>query len=85
MPHYFLHLRDGTSEVLDRNGQDFDTIVALQEHMRRAARDIMAEGVHEGRLDLRYRLEAENDDGEVLERLEFRDALTILDQHDAAA
>ena len=55
MTRYFLHLRDGTDEVLDPEGMELSgedvSAVALL-----AARDCMAADVKAGKLNLRYRM-----------------------------
>jgi hypothetical protein len=77
MRQYFMHLRDSIDEVLDPDGQmlaeDGIAAVALT-----AARDCMAGDVHAGRLDLRYRIDVEDEAGAVVHSVAFADAVEIV-------
>ena len=76
MPRYFLHLRDGSDELLDPEGlilpEDGVEGAALL-----AARDCMAADVRQGRLELKYRIDVHAEDGEIVHTLPFADALEI--------
>ena len=80
MRRYFLHLRDGTDEVLDPDGHmlagDAVAGAALL-----SARDCMAGDVQAGRLDLRYRIDVEDDGGAIVHSVGFADALEIIAPH----
>jgi hypothetical protein len=73
VPLYFMHLRDPSAEVLDPDG------VLMPEHAianaaLSAARDCMAHG----RLDLKYRIDVHNAEGEIVHTVQFADAVTIV-------
>jgi hypothetical protein len=76
MPRYFLHLRDPADELLDPEG-----VVMPEEAIAGAAllaaRDCMAHDLRSGRLDLRYRIEVQNEKGELVHMLPFADAVSI--------
>ena len=77
MPLYFMHLRDGTDEVLDPDGHDMPADRVADAALR-AARDCIAGDVLKGLIDLRYRIEVEDKGGAVVHRLEFGDAVAIV-------
>ena len=60
MSRYFMHLRDGTDELLDAEGVELSDIEAVHKSVMRAARDILAGDLRNGVVDLRYRIDAEN-------------------------
>ena len=78
MARYYLHLRDGTSEVLDEVGEEFTTLEALQVQMVASARDLITGDVRRGVLDLRFRIDAEDEAGHIVYSLPFKQALTII-------
>jgi hypothetical protein len=87
MSRYYLHLRDGSSELLDAEGAEFADMAALKTVVTASARELMCEGIRDGVLDLRLRIDAENDRGAVLYTLPFSQAALILkhDEQPAAA
>jgi hypothetical protein len=82
MPHYFMHLRESSDEVLDPEGvrmpKEDLTRAALS-----AARDCMAHDLRAGRLDLKYRIDVHNEDGEIVPTVRFADAVEILPDSEA--
>lgn len=77
MPRYFMHLVDGDDVTLDPDGitisMDMIAPVAL-----RSARDCIAGDVHLGRVDLRYRIDVQDESGEVVHSLPFADAVELI-------
>jgi hypothetical protein len=77
MPRFFMHLRGSLDEVLDPDGvlmpEDAVAGAALL-----AARDCMAHDIRSVRLELRYRIDVENEAGEVVHTVHFADAVTIV-------
>jgi hypothetical protein len=79
MPRFYLHLRDGTDEALDEEGHELPDMETLWKTVLEAARDIMGNEIKSGGvMDLRYRIDAENEGGEVLYTLPFRHAVSII-------
>jgi hypothetical protein len=79
MARYFLHLRDGSDEVLDEEGIDYSDMNAVREAVVKSARDIMAGQIRDlGVLDLRFRIDADNEAGETVYALLFTDAISIV-------
>ena len=48
MARYFMHLRDGTEELLDPEGQEFASLAALRDAVLLTARDLMVGDVRDG-------------------------------------
>jgi hypothetical protein len=80
MPRYFMNLRDGTSELLDPDGQEFATLNALRRCVLATARDLMVGEIRDGIIDLRFRIDAEDEWGVIVYSLEFKDAVRIIPQ-----
>lgn len=78
MARYFLHLRDGSDELLDEEGSEFLDLSKLRSAVLFNARELMAVGVRDGVLDLRFRIDAEDASGTVIYSLGFHDAATII-------
>ena len=78
MPRYFMHLRNSTDELLDPEGVDLVDLEAVRKNVMAAARDIMAGDLRNGVVDLRYRIDAEDEVGEVVYTLAFRHAFSTI-------
>lgn len=79
MSRFFLHLRDGADEVLDGDGHEFADMESLRKTVLDGARDVMGSDVKcGGVMDLRYRIDAEDDNREVVYSLPFKHALNII-------
>ena len=78
MARYFMHLRDGTEQILDPEGQDFPSVEAVRKAALVSARDLMTGDIREGVLDLRFRIDVEDDNGEIVYTLPFKHALNII-------
>jgi hypothetical protein len=78
MARYFLHLRDGTDETLDPDGAECPSLDELKAVVLSSARDVIAGDVRRGTIDLRYRIDAELETGEIVHSLPFANALTII-------
>jgi hypothetical protein len=79
MALYFFHLRDHVDELLDPEGLDLPDLEAVKKTVLRGARDTIAHDIKsDGVLDLRYRIDAENEDGEIVHTLAFKDAFRII-------
>ena len=78
MPKYFMHLRDSTDELLDPEGVELVDLEAVRKNVMAAARDILAGDLRNGIVDLRYRIDAEDEVGEVVYTLAFKHAFSIV-------
>ena len=75
---FFMHLRDGADDLLDAEGTELLDLEAVREKVLAAARDILAGDLRNGVIDLRYRIEAENESGEIVYSLPFKHAFSII-------
>jgi hypothetical protein len=78
MPRYFLHLRDGSEELLDPEGCEWASLEALRKSVLVTARDLMAGDMHQGVVDFRFRIDAEDADGVIVYSLPFKHAVNII-------
>jgi hypothetical protein len=81
MPRFYLHLRDHSDELLDPDGCEFIDLDAVRRAVVASARDVLANEIKSGGLiDFRFRIDAEDSDGEVVYTLPFSNAVTIIPQ-----
>ena len=78
MARYFMHLRGGTDELRDTEGRDFPNLDALRDAVLFTARDLLTGDVRTGTLDLRFRIEAEDEGGEIVYAMPFGHAVSIV-------
>ena len=78
MARYFMQLRGGAEDVLDPDGSEFATLAALREAVLFTARDLIASDVRLGLMDLRLRIDAEDEDGVIVHTLRLKHAVNIV-------
>ncbi|HEY8591915.1 MAG TPA: hypothetical protein VIL42_03510 [Sphingomicrobium sp.] len=78
MTRYFMHLRDGTDELLDPEGREFASLAALRDAVLFTARDLLVGDIRDGLLDLRFRIDAEDEGGAIIYTLPFEHAVNII-------
>jgi len=78
MARYFLHLRDGADDVLDEEGIEYSTYELMRIGVMACARDVLSSDIKQGLIDLRLRIDAENEGGEVVYSLPFGNAFSII-------
>jgi hypothetical protein len=78
MARYFLHLRDTVEELLDEDGVDYASTDELRSSVMLAARDLISADVLRGVVDLRFRIDAEDENGTLVYRLPFKHAFSIV-------
>jgi hypothetical protein len=78
MSRYFLHLRDGTEQLLDPEGQEFPSLDAMREFVLFSARDLMTGDITRGVLDLRFRIDAEDEHGKIVHTMPFKYAVNVI-------
>ncbi|HWT13158.1 MAG TPA: hypothetical protein VN231_10430 [Allosphingosinicella sp.] len=76
MPRFFFHLRDGQS-IDDPDGMFLPNAAMARLEAIRSARDIMAEDVRRGVLDLSVRIEITDAHGEPILAVPFREVVKI--------
>ena len=78
MPRYFLHLRDHLDELLDPDGKQYADLAALRLAVLANARDCLAGDIRNGIVDLRYRIDAEDAEGNLVYTLPFEHAFSLI-------
>jgi hypothetical protein len=78
MAKYFLHLRDSSDEVLDDEGVELGSLEEVKAAALAAARDVMVADVSEGLIDLRFRIDVEDEHGAIVYSLGFQHAVNIV-------
>ena len=78
MARYYMHLRDGTEQILDPEGLEFANVEALRKAVLVAARDLMTGDIREGVIDFRFRIDAEDEAGVIIYTLPFKHAINII-------
>ena len=76
MPRYFFHIYDHDI-TLDEDGRDLPDLAAARELALDSARDLVCESIHRGHLNLDHRIEVQDQQGETVIVLTFREAFTI--------
>ncbi|WP_409929049.1 DUF6894 family protein [Sphingomonas sp. BAUL-RG-20F-R05-02] len=79
MPRYHLHIYNYTGETLDQEGSEYSDIGIARAKAIAGIRSFLSAEVLEGKVDLRGYLDIADDDGTVLERIDFHDAVKIHD------
>jgi hypothetical protein len=80
-----MNLRDGTEELLDPEGSDYGSLQALREAVLKTVRALMSADMLEGVVDLRFRIDAEDEHGVIVYTLPFKHALNIIPEPQATA
>ncbi len=78
MARYFFHLRDGVDDLLDPDGIEFKTMDAVKAAVLHNVRDLIAGDVRTGIIDFRYRIDAEDENGQIVYSLPFKHAINII-------
>lgn len=76
MPRFFFNIYDDSITV-DDHGVELADVAAARAEAMRGARELICEQVREGRLNLRHRIEIEDEDRRPVVTLPFRAALEI--------
>ena len=78
MTRYFMNLRDGTEELLDPEGTDYESLDSLRAAVLATVRDLMSGDIRRGVIDFRFRIDAEDGDGTIVYTLPFKHAVNII-------
>lgn len=73
-----MNLRDGTDELIDPEGADYDSLDALRKNVLATARDLMGHDMAQGLIDFRFRIDAEDTNGVIVYTLHFKHAVNII-------
>lgn len=77
MAHYFFHLHNDRN-VPDPEGTHLQSLSAVREHAVADIRELMAEGVKNGRINLRHRIEVADEHGRPVLTVPFSEAVSIV-------
>jgi hypothetical protein len=78
MPRFYLQLRNGHDEVLDDEGVEYGDLKEVADAVLKSARDVISGDVMQGRIDLRFRIDAEDADGNLAYSLPFARAVSLM-------
>ena len=76
MTLYYFHLRDGDQFIPDETGVDLPDLAQARREALQSARDMLAEQLKAGEALDGQRIEITSPEGELLEVVSFREALT---------
>ena len=78
MARYFFHYRNGHADHEDDDGLEFESLEAAKDAALHGARDTLSQEILNGVMDLRYRLEVEDERRDVIHVLQFADAVEVI-------
>ena len=78
MARYYLHLRDGSDELLDEEGVEYQSLDLLRAAVMRSARDLLSGDIKGGVIDLRFRIDAQDEQGIIVYSLPFKHAFSLI-------
>ena len=77
MPIYFFHLCDGADEILDAEGREIADDSSIEAAALKEARAIISHDALTGKIRLNQRIEVRDEAGDVVHRLQFKEAVTV--------
>lgn len=78
LPIYYFHLRNGDDVLLDPEGRELDIRSTVELATLVQARGLISQDALDGRIDLAYHLDVEDEAGLVVHSLPFSDAVEIV-------
>ena len=78
MPLFYFHLRDHTESVLDPEGVELPDLAAVSQKALTHARELISHDAKAGLIDMRFRIDAEDEGGNIVHSVPFEQALTII-------
>jgi hypothetical protein len=76
MPHFYFDIANDI-EVEDPEGLDLDNLAAARQKAVAYARDLAAEAVRQGEIDLKHRIVISDEDRQPVLSVTFREAFVI--------
>jgi hypothetical protein len=76
MARYFFHLCDGHEVIIDPEGRDLNAS-EIGDYALKEARAMISQDALGGRIMLNQYIEVRDDEGKLVHKLEFRDAVTV--------
>ena len=77
MPRFYFDLHNDF-DALDQEGKELDGIEDAREIALAEAREMIEASVAEGRVDLNHFIQVRDESGNIVHRLRFREAITIV-------
>jgi hypothetical protein len=77
MRRYYFHIQQIDNIIHDQEGLELKDCDAVRDEALTGARQIMADAVKAGVLDLSCTMSVDDDEGRAIYRLPFSDALTV--------
>lgn len=77
MPRFYLHYRDALGPVTDQEGVEYPDAITARAKAVEAAREIIAEDVEHGHLDLTATIEVVDEAGREVLVVHFNDAVEV--------
>lgn len=77
MPHFYLHLINGSGVTHDHEGLDLPDVAAARNEALAAIRSMLKEELSQGQLDLGGRIRIDDSDGNFLCDIMFAEAVDI--------
>lgn len=81
MPRYYMHICNGAGFVEDEQGVELADHEAARQRAIEAARDVMANDLRGGELDLSSFIEVEDEAKQLLFTIQFIDAVKLTSRH----
>ena len=78
MTRYYMHLRDGTDQLLDPDGIEYANLDDLRKAVLLGVRDRVSGDAASGEIDMRFRIDAEDRNGLIVYSLGFKEAVRII-------
>jgi hypothetical protein len=78
LARYFFHLRDHTEESLDPDGSELPDLSAVIAAALFQARDTLSHELRKGVLDLRFRIDVEDETGALVHSLPLHEAFQVV-------
>jgi hypothetical protein len=76
MPNYFFHVLNDI-DAKDEEGLELDNLAMAHLKAIESARELASASVRQGRLDLKHRIDVEDEAGEVLVSVTFAEAVEV--------
>lgn len=76
MPNYFFHVLNDI-DAKDEEGVELDNLAMAHLKAIESARELASASVRQGRLDLKHRIDVEDEAGEVLVSVTFAEAVEV--------
>jgi hypothetical protein len=78
MPLFYLHLRSESDDLRDLEGMELPHLSAAKDAALFSARDTLSHEMKQGRLDLRYRIDVEDHQGQIVYTLPLSHAFEMI-------